>query len=73
MTSATSASTTTTRPPLAGRAWEWLWRSQALAAARRRQGEDQYRLVCDQRARIALEVGERTLDPSTPFAAGNAS
>ncbi|HYQ18815.1 MAG TPA: discoidin domain-containing protein [Polyangiaceae bacterium] len=73
MTSAPSASPSPTRPPFARRAWEWIWRTQALRSALARQAEQSYVLTCDQRARIALEAGERTLDPSTPFVAGSAS
>jgi F5/8 type C domain len=66
-------SSTPTRPKLVRRAWEWLWRTTALQTARARQAERRHQLFCDQRARIATEVGERTLEPSAPWVAGSAS
>ena len=66
-------SSTTARPKLLRRAWEWLWRTTALQTARDRQAERRYQLSCGQRASIATEVGERTLEPSTPWLSGSAS
>jgi hypothetical protein len=58
---------------LPARVREWFWRGNALRAVRARQARERAALLRVQRARIALEVGLRALDPSSPWLAGNAN
>jgi hypothetical protein len=63
-----------TTPPL-GRsrlAWEWFSRSGALRATRAALSSSGNVELLGRRARIAAEVGERTLEPSWPWTSGAA-
>lgn len=53
--------------------WEWFWRGKALRRARAEQSASHPVGVYTARASIALEVGERTLDPPMPWSSGNAA
>jgi hypothetical protein len=57
------------RPP---RAWEWLWRGEALRAARSNVAAPST-LAREhlQRARVATELADRALDPVDPLRAGS--
>lgn len=49
---------------------EWLWRGRAIRDVRQRLGANGPRQGARQRAREALEQGERAEEPSEPFEAG---
>ena len=49
---------------------EWLWRGQAIAAARARIAATEALRDARERARAALELAERAREPSEPFAPG---
>src|SRR3954464_14924145 len=51
---------------------EWLWRGSALRKAREEQAAQRDLAASATRARIAAEVGAYALDPSGPWASGNA-
>ena len=55
------------------RAWQWLWRGDALRAARAKRAEELALWLPRTRAQIAAEVAERVLDPSSPWLSGDAS
>jgi hypothetical protein len=49
---------------------EWLWRGRAIRAARERLASSESQRDARLQAREALALGERTEEPSEPFAAG---
>lgn len=51
-------------------AWEWIWRSRALEAARRAAAETAPVRELWRRSRLAAELAERTLEPDVPLADG---
>lgn len=57
----------------ARRVWEWFWRGNAVRAARASASAQRHLEREAQRARIALEVGEKTLDPAGPWEMGSAA
>ena len=59
------------RPGRLRRGWEWLWRGEALKLARFEQAKPS--AIAMARARVAAEVGERILNPPTPWLAGSAA
>lgn len=60
-------------PQLPQRIVEWFWQGSALETARARDDADQTSFFYEQRARIAAEVGQRSLEPSAPWLSGDAS
>ncbi|HEY2736709.1 MAG TPA: hypothetical protein VGI70_22065, partial [Polyangiales bacterium] len=50
--------------------WEWLWRSRALDAARRRERLTGLRRERMRRAQLAAEMAERAIEPGDPLRAG---
>jgi hypothetical protein len=58
--------------PLLRRLVEWFWRGDAMRAAQARDDAARAVLFYEQRARIAAEVAQRTLEPSAPWFAGDA-
>ena len=66
---------TSSPPPnrLVWRVAEWLWRGAALRAAHAEDDAKRPLIVYEQRARIAAEVGQRTLEPGGAWLAGDAS
>jgi hypothetical protein len=51
---------------------EWFWRGRALRQTEVADPAQRAAALCDQRARIAAEVAQRTLEPSAPWLAGDA-
>ena len=62
----------TTPRTLPLRVVDWFWRGQVLRAARAQDDAERTSLFFEQKARIAAEVGQRILEPSAPWLAGDA-
>ncbi len=59
------------RPSALNRAWEWLWRGQALQQARAARAASA-NVHAHTRASIAHEVAQQVLDPASPWLSGKA-
>ncbi len=60
-------------PKLSPRLVEWFWQGNALQTARERDDAERASYFYEQRARIAAEVGQRTLEPGAPWLNDDAS
>jgi hypothetical protein len=52
--------------------WEWLWRGEAISAAEAQEPSTSLQFF-EHRARVAAEVGQRTLNPTEPWPSGDAT